>query len=117
MNFQEKLFETTAELRSRAAEFAQAAVGTARAQAKVAAQRAEGLKRPLGVLNQAGRELNKVARRHGSQFFKQNSSLAAKVRADVTALARETYVSLQASAAAPKARKAAGRRKTRAKAA
>jgi len=116
MNFQEKLFETTADLRSRAAEFAEAAVGSARAQAKVAAQRAEGLKGSFGVLNQAGRELNKVARRHGSQFFKQNSSLAAKVRADVTALARATYVSLQ-KGAAPKTRKSAARRKAKAKAA
>ena len=116
MNFQEKLFETTADLRSRAAEFAQAAVHTARSQAGVAAKRAEKLKGSLGVLNGAGRELNKVARRHGAQFVKQNSQLVAKVRDDVTALARTTIASLQ-NRAAPKARKPVAVRKRKAKAA
>jgi len=117
MNFQEKLFETTADLRSRAAEFAQAAVHTARSQAEAAAKRAGKLKGSLGVINGAGRELNKVARRHGVQFVKQNSLLAAKVREDVTALALSTFASLQKKAAAPKARKPAATRKRKAKAA
>jgi hypothetical protein len=117
MNFQEKLFETAADLRSRATEFAHLALDTARAQARTSARQAEKLKRPLGVLNQAGRELDGVVRRHGAQFIKQNSSLAAKVRDDVTALARTTFASLQ-KGAAPKARKAAPRkRKSKAKAA
>lgn len=115
MNFQEKLFETTADLRSRAAEFAQAAVDTARVQAEAAAKGAEKLKGSLGVLNEAGRELNKVARRHGTQFIKQNSTLASKVRDDVAALARSTFSSLKG--AAPKARKQTASSKRKAKAA
>jgi len=111
MNFQEKLFESAAELRSRAAEFAQTAVDTARAQAEVAAQKAEQLKGPLDVLNQAGRELGLVARRHGKRFIRQNASLATKVRDDVTALARSTFASLQNAGAAPKARKASPRKR------
>jgi hypothetical protein len=115
MNFQEKLFEATADLRSRAAEFTQAAVQTARTQAEAAAKGAGKLKGSLDVINGAGRELNRVARRHGAQFVKQNSLLATRVRDDVTALARSTFASLQKSAA-PKARKPGAARKRRAKA-
>lgn len=116
MNFQEKLFETTADLRSRAAEFAQATVHTARNQAQAAAKRAEKLKGSLEVIQVARREFRKVARRHGAQFVKQNSLLVAKVRDDVAALARSTFASLQESAA-PKARKRTTTRKRKAKAA
>jgi hypothetical protein len=116
MNFQEKLFETTADLRSRAAEFAASAVETARTQAEVAAKRAEKLKGPISVLNLAGREFGKVARRHASQFVKQNSSLAAKVRDDVTELARTTFASLQKGADSKARKPAARKRKAKAKA-
>jgi hypothetical protein len=115
MNFQEKLFETTADLRSLAAEFAQAAVHTARVQAEAATKRAEKLKGSLGVINDAGREFNKVARRHGSQFIKQNSSLAAKVRDDVTSLARSTFASLKKNAAPKSSKTPSRKRKTKAK--
>jgi hypothetical protein len=115
MNFQEKLFETTADLRSRAAEFAQAAVHTARVQAEAASKRAEKLKGSLDVINDAGRELNKVARRHGSQFLKQNSSLVAKVRDEVTSLARSTFASLQKSAAPKSGKTTSRKRKAKAK--
>jgi len=117
MNFQEKLLETAADLRNRATEFAQAAVDTARTQAGIAAERAEKLKKPLGVLNQAGRELNHVARRHGAQFIRQNSSLAARVRDDVTALARTTFASLQKGAAAKARKTSARKRKAKSRAA
>jgi hypothetical protein len=115
MNFQEKLFEATADLRARAAEFA-------RVQAEAAAQGAEKLKGSLDVVTLAGRELNKVARRHATQFVKQNASLASKVRDDVSALARTTFDSLRQGPAAqarkPNTRKATARkRKSRAKAA
>jgi hypothetical protein len=110
MNFQEKLFETTAELRARAAEFAQAAVETTRAQAEAAARRAEQLRKPLGVINAAGRELNKVARRHGARFVKQNSALAAKAGEELAALARSTIASLQDT---PKARRTSRKRKAK----
>ena len=115
MNFLEKLFETTADLRSRAAQFAQAAAHTARAQAEAASKRAEKLKGSLGVINDAGREFDKVVRRHGSQFLKQNASLAAKVRDDVTSLARSTFASLQKSAAAKPSKTTSRKRKSKAK--
>jgi hypothetical protein len=76
MNFQEKMFETTAELRARAA------------------KRVQSLKGSLAALTVAGRELNKVARRHAVRFVKENSSLAADAGKDVSALARSTYATL-----------------------
>ena|SRR5688572_18392294 len=98
MNFQEKLFETSNELGSRAA------------------RQVEKLKGSISAINQAGLELNKVARRHAASFVKQNSSLATQLREDVTALARSTFDTLQAKTKT-KARKPAGTRKRKSKAA
>jgi hypothetical protein len=105
MNFQEKLFESSAELRERAQTFANQAIETARTRADAAAKRVEKLKGSMTVLNTAGRELNKVARRHAIVFVKQNSTLATKVRDDVAALARSTFATLTKSAAVTRARK------------
>ena len=99
MNFQEKLLESTADLRARAETIAQMA-------AKRAEQRLETLRGSFDVLNTAGREFNKVARRHAIEFVKQNSSIAAQVRDDVSSLARTTFASLTRKPAARKARKA-----------
>ena len=88
MNFQEKLLEASA-----------------------------GLRKSLTVLNGARLELRKVAGRHASRFVKQNSGLASEVRKDVSALARTTFASLSAPAAARKPRRAAAARKRPAKAA
>jgi hypothetical protein len=120
MNFQEKLLETTAELRTRAAALATVAVATARARADVAVKRVEGLKGTLDVLTVAGREFNKVARRHVVRFVKENSTIAADARKDVSSLARSTYSTLatKRGAAKPKARKSpAVRKRAKAKAA
>ena len=113
MNFQEKLFESSAELRERAQAFANSAIASARIQADQAAKRVEKLKGSFNVLNSAGREFNKVARRHAIRFVKQNSTLASEVRDDVSALARSTFASLTAKPAAAKARKAAPRKRAR----
>ena len=110
MNFQEKVFETTADLRARAAALANVAVTTARARAEVAAKRIQGLKCSIQVLTLAGREFNKVARQHGARFVKENSVIAAAAGKDVTALARSTYATLTRRAA-PKTRKAPVTRK------
>jgi hypothetical protein len=94
MNFQEKVFEATADLRARAI------------------KRAEVLKGSLTALTIAGRELNKVARRHAQRFVKENSTLAVEASKDVTALARSTYATLaKRPAATHKARKAPAARK------
>ena len=113
MNFQEKMLESTADLRARAAALANVAITTARSRAKVAAKRAEVLKGSFATLTIAGRELNKVARRHATRFVKENSAIAANAGKDVSALARTTYATLTQRAAAPKARKAARKRATR----
>ncbi len=115
MNFQEKLFETTADLRARAQTIAQDALQNARIQ-----KRLETLRGSFNVLNTAGREFNKVARRHAVEFVKQNSTIAAQVRDDVSTLARTTFASLTRKPAARKARtatKAAPARKRARKAA
>ena len=74
------------------------------------------LKGSIAILNTAGRELNKVARRHAIRFVQQNSTLASQVRDDVSALARSTITTLtkaareqgpQGHAARKRARKAA----------
>jgi len=112
MNFKEKVFETTAELRNRAAELASGAVATARVRVQAAAKRAGSLKGSLTTLTTAGRELNKVARRHAQRFVKENSSIAVNAGKDVSALARTTYATLaKRPAAARKARKAPAARK------
>ena len=92
MNFQEKLFESTADLRARAAALANVAVTTARARAQVAAKRVDALKGSFEALTVAGREFNKVARRHAIRFVKENSTIAVEAGKDVSALARTTYV-------------------------
>lgn len=106
MNFQEKLFESTADLRTRAAALANVAVATARARAQIAAKRVDALKGSFEALTVAGRELNKVARRHAVRFVKENSTIAVEAGKDVSALARTTYATLAKRPAAPrKARK------------
>jgi hypothetical protein len=109
MNFQEKLFETSAELRERAQAIASTALERARLRAEVAAKRVEKLKGSIAILNTAGRELNKVARRHAIRFVQQNSTLASEVRDDVSALARSTFTTLTRPPA-KKPRKAAVKR-------
>jgi hypothetical protein len=95
MNFQEKMFEATQDLRARAATLAQSALITARERATVAARRVEkrvgALKISLTTLGVAGRELEKVARRHGSRFVKENATIAQAARKDVTSLALTTF--------------------------
>jgi len=117
MNFQEKLTEASADLRSRAAALAAIAIGNARVPADLAAKRASRLKASLAVLSGAGRDLNKVARRHVTRLVKQNSIIAADVRKDVTTLAQSTYASLTRRRAPKKARRAPAARKRAAKAA
>lgn len=101
MNFQEKVFETTAQLRARAA------------------QRVDLLKNSLASLQVAGRALNTVARRHGSRFVKENSAIALDAAKDVSALARATFTQLaKRDVATPRKRKApAARKRATAKAA
>ena len=110
MNLQEKLLEASAELRTRASALAAAALETARSRANLTSER-------ISVLNVAGRELNKVARRHAVRFVKQNSTFAAAVRKDVSDLARTTYASLAARTAPKKTRRATAARKRSNKAA
>ena len=117
MNFQEKLFETTHDLRTRAATLGKAALLTARDRAAIAASRVEkrvgALKVSLATLGVAGRELEKVARRHGVQFVKQNASIAQAARKDVTSLALTTFDAIAKRGAAtskPKSRKSVARK-------
>ena len=122
MNFQEKLFETTQDLRTRAATIGKAALMTARDRAAVAASRVEkrmgALKTSLTTLGVAGRQLEKVARRHGAQFVKQNATIAQAASKDVTSLALTTIDAIAKRAPAtkkarkPVARKAAARKST-----
>jgi len=98
MNFQEKMLETTAALRARAA--------------AVASKRVDALKGSFATLTVDGRELNKVARRHAVRFVKENSSLAIDAGKDVSALARATYATLaKRDSAQQKARKTSASRK------
>jgi hypothetical protein len=117
MNFQEKVFDATVDLRSRAAELADEALKTARAQAGIAAKHVEVLKGSLMTLTVASREFNKVARRHAARFLKDNSTLAVAAGKDVSALARSTFASLAKRPVAKKARKPAARKRSAAKAA
>jgi hypothetical protein len=96
MNFQEKVFERTAELRT------------------LAARRIEALKGSLAVLKAAGEDLNQVARRHVGRFVKENRSIALAAGKDLKAFARDTYASFRQSPAAPvrKTRKTAARKRT-----
>ena len=116
MNFQSKVFETTTDLRARAAALANVAMVTARTRATQAAERVGTLKGSLAALQMAGRELNKVARRHVSKFVKQNTAIAREAGKDVSALARSTYSQLAARDAVParKPRKPAARKRVKA---
>ena len=76
------------------------ALATARMRAQAAAKRADVLKGSLATLTVAGRELNKVARRHAARFVKENSTIAVNAGKDVSALARTTYATLAKRAAA-----------------
>lgn len=110
MNFQEKLFETTQDLRTRAATLGKAALLTARDRASIAASRVEkrvgAIKTSLTTLTVAGRALEKVARRHGAQFVKQNATIAQAARKDVTSLALTTFDAIaKRGVATKKARK------------
>jgi hypothetical protein len=106
MKFQDQVIESTADLRARAAAFADSAV--TRARAVLTSARVDSVKASLGTLQLAGREFNKVARRHVSRFVKENSVIARDAGKEVTALARSTYSSLAKQAASP-ARKSAGK--------
>jgi hypothetical protein len=101
MNFQEKVAETTADFRAKAA------------------KRVETLKGSLAALKVAGTELNKVARRHVSRFVKENSAIATEAGKEVGALARATYAQLanKPSVTPRKTRKPAARKRATAKAA
>ena len=100
MNFQEKLLESSAELRTRARAIAASAAKTVRDPAKL-----------LSALDGARRKLGRVARRHGTRFVKQNASIASDLRKDVTELARTTYATLSTRPAPKKPRRAAATRK------
>jgi hypothetical protein len=96
MNFQEKLLEASSQLRARTAD------------------RLDSLQASLEVLNGAGRELGKVARRHATRFVQRNSSIASAAGKDVSKLARSTYDSLSMRQAPDKRRRAtASRRRAR----
>jgi hypothetical protein len=119
MNFQEKVFETTAGLRARATAIANAALVTARSQAAHAVRRVDTLKVSLASIKVAGRALNTVARRHGSRFVKENSAIALDAAKDVSALARATYSQLakRETAAPRKRQKPVARKRASSKAA
>jgi hypothetical protein len=117
MNFQEKMIETTLEIRARAAELANLALTTARSSVSFAAQRAGGLKGPLAALKIASQDLNQVARRHVTRFVRQNRTLAAEAGKDLGALARSTYTNIAKRGATvtrkPRKSTAARKRSTR----
>jgi hypothetical protein len=94
MNFQEKLLESAAEIRTRATTLAAAAVGTARDRANVAARRARELQGSLSLLRSAGLQLGDVARRHVGRLVSENRAIAVDAGRDLTALARSTYSTL-----------------------
>lgn len=113
MNIPSQVIESTADLRARAAALADSAV--TRARALLTSKRADSVKASLTALQLAGREFNKVARRHASRFVKENSVIARDAGKEVTALARSTYTSLAkqvASPAAKTARKTTARKRT-----
>jgi hypothetical protein len=117
MNLQEKMLEASTELRARAAAFAASALQSARRRARLT-KRLEELQKSITVLAGARRAFGKVARRHVSQFVKQNSTIASAVSKDVAGLARSTYASLsRRQPATRKARRAPAARRRTAKAA
>ena len=88
MNFQDKVIETTTDLR---------------AQARLS----------FDALKLAGRGLNKVARRHASRFVEQNSSLAREAGKDVSALARATFLQFMSHPTTVTRKAPAKRKRTR----
>ena len=119
MTFQEKMFESTADLRARAAALANAAVDAARTRADAASRRVELLKGSLTTLSTATRQLNRIARNHGTRLVKENSAIAVAAGKDVSALARTTFSALakRTTAKAQLRKPRATRKRTRAKAA
>jgi hypothetical protein len=111
MNFQSKLIEKTAEIRERALAIAKLASQEARTRATQAADRLDGLKRPLATLQLAGRELNKVARRHVSKFVSENSAIARAAGKDVSQLAQTAFAELRKPATTVRKRKVSMTRK------
>jgi hypothetical protein len=123
MDFQDKIIESTQALRAQAATLGKAALVTARERAGVAVGRVEkqvgALKSSLATLGVAGRELEKVARRHGAQFVKQNATIASAARKDVTSLALSAFDAIakkRVATVAKKARKPARKTASRARA-
>jgi hypothetical protein len=114
MNFQEKVLEATADLRSRAALLAAEALKTARVRVGETAKRVD-LKASLATLSVASRELNKVARRHAARFVRENSTIVVAAGKDVSALARTTYASLSKRTPVKAARKPAVRKRAKSK--
>ena len=110
---QERLIEVSSELRARASALAATALDAARSRAGLTSRRVEVLKGSFDALTIAGRELNKVARRHASRFVKENSALAIAAGRDMSALAQSTYATLSGRKVAAKARKPAVTRKPR----
>jgi hypothetical protein len=106
MNFQEKMFDATSDLRARAGEFATAVLARAKFRAGVAAKRVKALQGSLETLSGVSREFNKVARTHSRRFVKENSALALDAGKDVSKLARATFATLLRKAPVTKARKA-----------
>ena len=100
MNLQSKVFEKTAQISERAVAIARLASVEARTRAAQAADRLEELRAPLATLQNAGRELNKVARRHVSRFVSENTAIARAAGKDVSLLARSAYAQLTKPAAA-----------------
>jgi hypothetical protein len=117
MNLQDKVFETTADFRARAASLSQALLVEARNRAALTAGRVKRLKTSLAALQVAGREFGKVAQRHASLFVAQNSVLARNAGKDVSSLARSAYQRLATHdvPAARKPRKAPTRKRKAAK--
>jgi hypothetical protein len=119
MNFHDKVFETTADFRARAVALSHTAIDGVRVCASAASSRVAVLRSSLSALRVAGRELNKVTRRHVSRLVKQNSSIARNAGKEFSALARATLQQLSQDAApARKVRKppkvAAGKRTAKA---
>jgi hypothetical protein len=116
MNLQDKVLETTADFRARAASLSHAILAQTRHRATQAAGRVERLKTSLAALQTAGRALGKVAQRHATRFVTQNSMIAREAGKDVSSLARSTYLRLaKRDVPARKPRKSSTRKRTGAK--
>jgi len=119
MNFQEKLLEVAAEVRSRSLALANTAFETARHRANDAAKHASVLQGSLVTLRGSGRALNKVVRRHAARFVKENATIVRAAGKDVSALARDAYASFAKSGlkkrSSPPRKSASSRKRTRAR--